>query len=169
MKKLFDHLFNIGTLIVSYFLIDWGIMAIGGTLLRFIIPADSIGEIIWKIVVGYAVMLGVCVGQFLIRHGGLRVEYLKAVDNHEWNFKAAASFVFHCPEFWFNTIGFALFPIFVPTIFGYISGPIVGSALWNSVPKSIINIFTVSIPFCLLSFGAWMFMLYRWNKNRLHK
>ncbi len=169
MKKLFEHLFNIVTLIVSYLLIDLVLMGLLETILRFVIPPESVAKHIWEIILGYAVMIAVCVAQFLLRHGGLKTEYFKAIDNREWNFKEAASFVFHCSEFWFNTIGFALFPICVPKIFGYISVPIVGSTLWNTIPKSIINIFTVSIPFCLLSFGAWMFMLYRWNKNRLHK
>ncbi len=170
MKKLFEHLFNIGTLIVSYYLIYWTLTLILGTLLRWIgIPFASIWETIWEITLGFAVMLGVCVAQFLIQHGSLRVEYLTYIDNKDWIFKEAASFVFKCSEFWFNTIGFAFFPIFAPALFGYISIPIVGRGLWNSVPQSIINIFTVSIPFCLLSFGAWMFMLYRWNKTRLHK
>ena len=71
-------------------------------------------------------------------------------------------------DFWFNTLGFAIWPVIVPTLFGVINRLYVSASFLESFPASILSIITVDVPFILLSLVAWMIILYRWSKGRLY-
>lgn len=154
----------------SYTLIGFLARLILQTPLRMIgIAADTRAEYLWQTVVMYAIMLVVCVGHLLLRNAGQKVDYFRAVDNRPWDLREAVTYVLRNPDFWENSIGFAVWPLLFPKLFNTIHLLYVSRTTLETFPKPLLALLTVSMPFVLFSFAAWLLILYRWNVTRMHK
>ena len=169
MKKIFGFIINSVALFVSYFIMTILVIMVLQTPMRILFDADSKSEYFWKTIVLYAGMVVVCVGQFLTRDPGQKVQYLKHIENTSFDIKDSCLYVLKNKDFWKNSIGFSIWPIMIPKIFGVINLLYVSAEFLQIFPKSILTIFTVDLPFIAISFVTWIVMLYSWSAKRLHK
>ena len=169
MKKAISFVINSIILFVSYFITAFLVMLILQVPMRIFIDAESRLEFFWKTVVQYACMVAVCVVFLLVRNPEHKVSYLKHIENSEWELRDACLYVIKNKNFWLNTVGFAIWPIFVPKYFGALNLFYVSKEFLSSFPSSILVIFTVDLPFVLFSFIAWVIVLRHWSKTRLHR
>ena len=58
--------------------------------------------------------------------------------------------------------------VIAAAIFGAIHRLYFTPTFLESFPQAIISVLTVSLPIVILSAIGWVFVLYRWSKNRLH-
>ena len=168
MKKIIRFLLNSVALFWSYFLSSLLILFIIMVPLRFFIPAESKAEYLWKTIVLYLAMTIVCTVHLLITAPIYKVNYLRSLGGEKWNLKSAFLYTVKKPMFWYNFVGFAVWPVILPRLFGVINLLYFDKNLLQSFPNSILVILTVDIPFLLLSILAWMIVLKLWSKKRLH-
>lgn len=168
MKKVINIAINSVILFVTYIITAFLIMLILQVPMRIVFDAESTLEYLWKTVVQYACMVAVCVGFLLFRNPEHKVEYIKHIENGEWNFVDACRYTLKNKNFWINSAGFAIWPVIVPKLFGTINLIYVSKEFLNSFPKSILVILTVDIPFVIFSFAAWLIVTRYWSKTRIH-
>ena len=168
MKKVLSFLLNSFVLFWGYFIST--ILCLIGlqTLLRAFIPAQTWGEYLWKTLFLYISMIIVCVVRLSVASPTYKVNYLAFLKYEKWNVKKALIYILKSKDFWYNTLGFAIWPVILPTLFGVINRLYVSTSFLESFPASILSIITVDVPFTLLSLVAWVIILYRWSKGRLY-
>lgn len=169
MKKAINFVINSIILFVSYFITAFLVMLVLQVPMRIFIDAESQLEFFWKTVVQYTCMVAVCVVFLLVRNPEHKVSYLKHIENSKWELRDACFYVVKNKNFWLNTAGFAIWPIFVPKYFGALNLFYVSEEFLSSFPASILVIFTVDLPFVVFSFIAWVIVLRHWSKTRLHR
>ena len=169
MKKAISFVINSIILFVSYFITAFLVMLILQVTMRIFIDAESRLEFFWKTIVQYACMVAVCVVFLLVRNPEHKVLYLKHIENSEWELRDACLYVIKNKNFWLNTAGCAIWPIFVPKYFGALNLFYVSEEFLSCFPSSILVIFTVDLPFYLFSFIAWVIVLRHWSNTRLHR
>ena len=169
MRKIFSFIGNSLILFVSYFIMTTLTIMILQTPMRIIFEAESKPEYLWKTIVLYGGMVVVCVIHFLNRNPGQKLQYLRHIENTSFQLKDAFFYVIKNKDFWKNCLGFSVWPIIIPKIFGVINLLYVSRGFLNSFPKFILTVFTVDLPFILISFITWIVFLHRWSANRLHK
>ncbi len=168
MKKILSFLVNSVILFVSYFIGAFLVMLILQVPMRIFIDAETRLEFLWKTVVQYAAMVAVCVVFLLVRNPEHKVAYLKHIEGDDWTLRDACLYVIKNKNFWLNTLGFAVWPIIVPKYFGTVNLLYVSEEFLRTFPRSVLTIFTVDLPFVILSFAAWLILTRRWSRTRLH-
>jgi len=168
MKKLISFAINSVILFVTYVLTAFLIMLILQVPMRIIFDAESKSEFLWKTIVQYACMVAVCVGFLLFRNPEHKIDYLKHIENGEWSLKDSCLYTMKNKHFWINTIGFAVWPVIIPKLFGTINLLYASEEFLLNFPSSILVIFTVDVPFVIFSFAAWMIVTRYWSKTRIH-
>ena len=169
MKKVINCAINSVILFVTYFITAFLILLILQVPMRFIFEAGTKLEFLWKTIVQYACMVVVCVGFLLLRNPEHKVEYLKHIENGEWNFRDACLYTSRNKNFWINSVGFAIWPVLIPKYFGAINLLYASEEFLNSFPTAIFVIFTVDVPFVIFSFAAWLIVTRYWSKTRMHR
>lgn len=168
MKKIIKFVFNSVISYWSYFLISFLLIMILQTPMRLIFGAETKVEYLWKTVLMYAVMIEVCVVQLLFRASEQKLQYLKHIEGGAWSFGDSVIYTLKNKAFWANSIGFAIWPIILPKLFGVINLLYVSKDFLETFPKSILVLFTVDLPFLLLSLVAWVVIQHFWSIKRLH-
>ena len=168
MKKIGAFVVNSIVLFWSYFLSSTLCLAALQTIMRVFVDADSKGEYLWKTVCLYAWMLVTCVIHLRATASTHKTKYLAQMEGKEWGLGEGIKYTLKNRDFWLNSIGFAIWPILIPKIFGAIHRLYFTPTFLESFPQAIISVLTVSLPIVILSAIGWVFVLYRWSKNRLH-
>ena len=138
------------------------------TPMRLVFGAETKLEYLWKTVLMYAVMIEVCVVQLLFRSTEQKLQYLKHIEGGAWNFGDSVIYTFKNKTFWASSIGFAIWPVILPKLFGVINLLYVSKDFLESFPKSVLVLVTVDLPFILISFASWIMIEYFWSAKRLH-
>ncbi|MBQ7378103.1 MAG: hypothetical protein IJW70_00320 [Clostridia bacterium] len=168
MKKIGSFIVNSVALFWSYFISSFLCLLVMQTVMRLFIDADSKGEYLWKTVCLYAFMLGTCMVYLKVTASTHKTKYLTYMSGKEWSFKHTWGYILKNPEFWQVSIGFAIWPVIIPKLFGSIHRLYVSPEFLASFPLPILSVFTVSLPILMLSAAAWLLVLRSWCKNRMH-
>lgn len=168
MKKVFGFAVNSIILFWSYFLSSSLWLLFAQTFMRIFIAADSKGEYLWKSFCMYAWILLTCVIHLVATATTHKPKYLTYMTGKEWKLKEAVIYTVKNFDFWYNTIGFAIWPVILPKLFGAINRLFVSIEFYNTFPLSILSIATVSVPIILFSLVGWLLVLKYWYKKRLH-
>ena len=169
MRKVFGFIGNSIILFVPYFIMTVLILMILQTPMRLLFEAESKLEYLWKTIVLYGGMVVVCAVHFLNRNPGQKVQYLKHIENRSFQLKDSFFYVIKNKDFWRNCSGFSIWPIIIPRFFGVINLLYVSKEFLQTFPKFILTVFTVDLPFIVISFITWIVILHRWSEKRLHK
>ena len=111
-------------------------------------------------------MILVCVGHLLFRSSEQKLQYLHHIEQSGWSFGDGASYVIKNKQFWMNTVGFAVWPVMIPGLFGVINRLYVSKSFLEQFPKQVLVIFTVILPFALLSYLTWNVVLRYWSVRK---
>lgn len=168
MKKIGHFLLNSVVLFWSYFISSFLCLLVLQTVMRLFVEADSKGEYLWKSVCMYAFVLGTCMVYLQITASTHKPRYLAYMSGKDWSFKETLAYILKNPEFWLASIGFAIWPVILPKLFGAIHRLYFSPELLLSVPRAILSLVTVSLPIVILSAVAWLLVLRSWCKNRMH-
>ena len=169
MKKIGIFILNSVVLFWSYFLSSTLCMLVLQTAIRIVVEADSKGEYLWKSVCMYAFMLGTCMVYLRVTASTHKTKYLAFMSGKEWSFQQTFAYILKNPEFWSASIGFAIWPVMLPKLFGAIHRLYFSPELLVSFPRALLSVLTVSLPILILSAVAWLLVLRAWCKNRMHK
>ncbi len=169
MKKIGGFILNSVVLFWSYFISSFLCMLVLQTAIRIFVEADSKGEYLWKSVCMYAFMLSTCMVYLKVTASTHKTKYLAYMSGKDWSFKETLSYILKNPEFWSASIGFAIWPVMLPKLFGAIHRLYFSPELLLSFPRAILSVLTVSLPILILSAVAWLLVLRSWCKNRMHK
>ena len=134
--------------------------------IRFVVDAESQGEFLIKALLMYAVMIVVCVGYLLLRSSEQKLQYMHHIEQSGWSFVENSKYVIKNKQFWMNTVGFAIWPIILPKLFGVINRLYVSESFLEQFPKSLLVVFTVILPFVVLSYLAWIMILRYWSVKK---
>lgn len=168
MKKIGHFLLNSVVLFWSYFISSFLCLLVLQTVMRLFVEADSKGEYLWKSVCMYAFVLGTCMVYLQITASTHKPRYLAYMSGKDWSFKETLAYILKNSEFWLASIGFAIWPVILPKLFGAIHRLYFSPELLLSVPRAILSLVTVSLPIVVLSAVAWLLVLRSWCKNRMH-
>ena len=169
MKKIGIFILNSVVLFWSYFISSFLCMLMLQTAIRIFVEADSKGEYLWKSVCMYAFMLGTCMVYLKVTASTHKTKYLAYMSGKDWSFKETLSYILKNPEFWSASIGFAIWPVMLPKLFGAIHRLYFSPELLVSFPRALLSVLTVSLPILILSAVAWLLVLRAWCKNRMHQ
>ncbi|MBE6675505.1 MAG: hypothetical protein E7594_01555 [Ruminococcaceae bacterium] len=169
MKKIGRFLLHSLVLFWSYFLSSFLCLLVLQTVMRLFVEADSKGEYFWKSVCMYAFMLGTCMVYLKVTASTHKTQYLAYMNGREWSFKKTLAYILKNPDYWSASLGFAIWPVILPKLFGAIHRLYVSPELLISFPRAILSVLTVSLPIVVLSAVAWLLVLRLWCKNRMHK
>lgn len=169
MKKIGIFILNSVVLFWSYFISSFLCMLVLQTAIRIFVEADSKGEYLWKSVCMYAFMLGTCMVYLKVTASTHKTKYLAYMSGKDWSFKETLSYILKNPEFWSASIGFAIWPVMLPKLFGAIHRLYFSPELLVSFPRALLSVLTVSLPILILSAVAWLLVLRSWCKNRMHQ
>ena len=169
MKKVLHFIINSFVLFWSYFISSTLIMIVPQIIFRTFITANSRGEYLWKAIFMYAWIMITCIIHLRITSPTHKQKYLNYVKEKEWSFKETLKYTLKNTDFWLNSIGFAIWPVFLPRLFGAINRLYVTPTFYESFPLSILSILTVSLPIIIISAIAWIIILRHWCQKRMHK
>ena len=169
MKKVVSFVVNSVVLFWGYFLLSFLIMFVLQVPMRVIFDAFSVWEYLWKAIVTYASMVAVCVVKELMDSTNQKRRYLDHLGDGEWSVKDSVLYTVKNPIFWRNTIGFAIWPVLIPRIFGAVTHLYFSEQTMETVPLSLLVIVSIVIPSFICSFLAWPCVLYHWSETRIHK
>lgn len=168
MKKVLHFLLNSVILFWGYFLSSTLFLMVIQTFMRIFISADGFGEHLWKSIVLYAFMAATCSVHLLATSPIHKVKYFQSIGNHPWNFSHSCLYTIRNSDFWYNVIGFSIWPVLIPKLFGVIHHLYFSAAVLEKVPAPIISFLVVDLPFIPISFLIWILVLRHWGKKRLH-
>ncbi len=168
MKKVGSFVVNSIVLFGSYFLSATLCMIILQTVMRLWVDANSMGEYLWKTIYLYALVPVVCMVYLKITGSTHKPKLLAYMKGKEWSFKAAAGYILKNSDFWLNSIGFALWPMIFPKLFGVVNSLYFSPDFLESFPRSILSALTVSLPILIFSAIGWVIVLHRWCRDRIH-
>lgn len=169
MKKIGGFILNSVVLFWSYFLSSSLCLLVLQTVMRIVVEADSKGEYLWKSVCMYAFMSGTCMMYLKITASTHKTRYLAYMSGKEWSYKETLVYVLKNPEFWSASLGFAVWPVILPKLFGSIHRLYFSPEFVASFPRAILSVVTVSLPILILSALGWLLVLRSWCKNRMHR
>ena len=168
MKKIGNFVINSLVLFWSYFISSFLCLLVLQTFMRLFFDADSKGEYLWKTVCLYAFMLGTCMAYLKISASTHKPKYLAYMSGKEWSFKSTFDYILKNSDFWSGSIGFAVWPVIIPQLFGAIHRLYVSPEFSARFPRPILSLFMVSLPILVLSAAAWLLVLRSWCKGRMH-
>ena len=168
MKKIGSFLLHSLVLFWSYFLSSFLCLLVLQTVMRLFVEADSKGEYLWKSICMYAFVLGTCMVYLQVTASTHKPRYLAYMSGKEWSFKETLAYILKNPEFGSVSLGFAIWPVILPKLFGAIHRLYFSPELLVSFPRAILSFVTVSLPIVILSAVAWLLVLRSWCKNRMH-
>lgn len=166
--KVFRFLLNSVILFWTYFVSSIFVLFLIQMPMRFLIPGESKGEYLWKTIVLYLAMVIVCTVHLLVRSPTHKVRYLQALGEGTWSFPSACKYTVRNPGFWYQTAGFAPWPVILPRLFGVIHKFYFSESFLQAVPGPIVSLIVVDVPFVILSFLTWVFILRHWSLKRIH-
>jgi len=169
MKKIVSFILNAVVLFWSYFISSFLCILVLQIAMRLFVEADSKGEFLWKSICMYAFVLGTCMVYLRVTASTHKTKYLAYMSGTDWSFKETLSYILKNPEFWSASIGFAVWPVMLPKLFGAIHRLYFSPELLLSFPRALLSVLTVSLPILILSAVAWLLVLRSWCKNRMHK
>ncbi len=169
MKKVGMFFLNSVILFGSYFLSSSLFILILQTIARIWIPANSKVEFFWKALCMYAFIAGTVAIFVSATRSAEKARYFACMEGREKGLRETALYVLRNADFWMCSIGFAIWPLVLPMLFGSINRFWVSAEFYNRFPPSLLSVLTVSLPILILSFVAWVLVLRSWEKNRLHK
>ncbi len=169
MKKIGSFILNSIVLFWSYFISSFLCLLVLQTVMRLFVDADSKGEYLWKAVLMYAFMLGTCMVYLKVTASTHKPRYFAYMSGKNRSFKETLVYILKNPEFWSASIGFAIWPVILPKLFGAIHRLYVSPELLVSFPRLILSLLTVSLPILILSAVGWLLVLRSWCKSRMHK
>ncbi len=169
MKKVGTFLLNSVIQFGGYFLSSLLCIGVLQIVMRTFIKAESTGENLWKTLVMYAFMMVTAVVFKTVARSSDKAGYFAYMEGREKSFKESARYTLKSVDFWLCSAGFAIWPIIIPKAFGAINRLFLGAELYESFPLSILSVLTVSLPIMAFSFIAWILVLRKWEKTRLHK
>ena len=170
MKKVIGAFFT-STLLFWLFFVLSVIFLMIQMIVRFIIPADSFGEAIWKALLMYAVMVGVCMFKVQFRSREPRKDYCDHLGNGDWSFGNSLKYTLKNREFLLTALFFMIWPLIVPGLMGNFNHLFFFYAptIPEKVPLSILCLFTVDLPYFCLYLLANTFVQKKWAKERLRR
>jgi len=168
MKKIGHFLLNSVVLFWSYFISSFLCLLVLQTVMRLFVEADSKWEYLWKSACMYAFVLGTCMVYLQITASTLKPRYLAYMSGKDWSFKETLAYILKNQEFWSVSLGFAIWPVILPKLFGAIHRLYFSPELLVSFPRAILSFVTVSLPIVILSAVAWLLVLRLWCKSRMH-
>ena len=169
MKRIGSFIVTSFVLFWSYFVSSFLCLMLLQTFLRLLIDADSRGEYLWKTLVMYAWMVMTCVLQLRVTASTHKPGYLAYMQGKEWSLRETVTYILKNTDFWLSSIGFAIWPVLVPQLFGAILRLYVSAEFLSVFPRAILALPTVSLPIMLLSAVGWVIVLRSWCMNRIHK
>ena len=168
MKKIGSFILNSVVLFWSYFISSFLCLLALQTVMRLFIEADSKGEYLWKSVCMYAFIIGTYMIYLKVTASTHKTKYLAYMSGKEWRLKETLNYILRNPEFWSTSLGFAIWPVILPKLFGAIHRLYVSPEFLASFPRPILSLVTVSMPSLILSAIGWLLALRSWCKNRMH-
>ena len=169
MKKIGSFILNSIVLFWSYFISSSLCLLVLQTAMRIFVEADSKGEYLWKSICMYAFVLGTCMAYLQVTASTHKPRYLAYMNGKDRSFVDTWVYILKNPEFWSASIGFAIWPVILPKLFGAIHRLYFSPELLESFPRAILSAVTVSCPILILSAAGWSLVLRWWYKNRMHK
>lgn len=169
MKKIGSFILTSVVLFWSYFISSFLCLLVLQTVMRLFVEADSKVEYLWKSICMYAFVLGTCMVYLQVTASTHKPRYLAYMSGKNGSFKETLTYVLKNPEFWSASIGFAVWPVIFPKLFGAIYRLYFSLELLLSFSRAILSLVTVSLPILILSAVGWLLVLYSWYKNRMHK
>ena len=166
MKKVGSFILNSIILFWGYFLSSSLFLLVMQTFMRMIIDADSKGEYLWKTLVMYFFMLAINIGYLSVTASTHKTKFLNFTAEKEWTLTQTVTYIAKSTDFWLCSIGFAVWPIMLPRLFGAINRLYVSPEFYQSFPLSILSVVTVSLPGILLCFAGWVLVLSHWYSRR---
>ena len=148
----------------SYLLLCLTVTVALQLVMRIFIDADTFLEFLWKAIVSYVCMVTVSVFWSLRDSGGIKKEYLLSVGE-EPSLKMNVLYTLKCRLFWENLIGFAIWPLVIPRLFGAITRLYFSANIMETVPLNFLVIVSVILPFLICSFISWQIVLLVWSKT----
>ena len=167
MKKVVRFILNSVILFWGYFISSILFLMIIQTFMRIFVPADGFGEHLWKTIVLYLFMAGTCSIHLLATSPTHKVKYFQEIGDHPWSFSFACRYTIKNIDFWYNVIGFSIWPILIPKLFGVLHTLYFSAAVLEKIPAPFISLLVVDLPFIPISFLIWIFVLRSWSKHRL--
>ena len=168
MKKVLRFLLNSVILFWGYFISSTLFLMIVQTFMRIFVSADGFGEHFWKTIVLYAFMAAACSINLLATSPIHKVKYFRAIGDHQWSFSFSCQYTIKNADFWYNVIGFSVWPVLIPKLFGVIHHLYFSTTVLEKVPAPIISLLVVDLPFIPISFLIWIFIFRHWSKKGLH-
>ncbi len=168
MKKVLRFLLNSVILFWGYFISSTLFLMIIQTFMRIFISADGFGEHLWKTIVLYLFMAATCSIHLLATSPIHKVKYFQSVGDNQWNFSYSCRYTIKNVDFWYNVIGFSIWPVLIPKLFGVIHHLYFGAIILEKIPAFLVSLLVVDIPFIPISFLIWIITLRYWSKKRLH-
>ena len=168
MRKIGSFILNSVVLFWSYFISSFLCLLVLQMIMRIFVEADSKGEYLWKAVLMYAFMLGTCMVYLKVMASTHKTKYLAYMSGKGWSFKYTLVYILKNTDFWSGSIGFAIWPVVPPKLFGAIHRLYVSPELMVSFPRPILSLLTVSLPILILSVVGWLIVLHSWCKSRMH-
>ena len=168
MKKIGSFIVHSCALFWGYFLSSTLSMIVVQTIMRFFVEANSKGEYLWKTIFLYVWMPGVCMMYLKLTASTHKPKFLLYMKEKEGSLKATIGYTLKNSDFWLNSIGFAIWPIILPKLFGVVNLLYFSPEVIAQFPRPILAALTVSVPIFIFSALGWVLVLYRWCKNRIH-
>jgi len=168
MKKIGSFILHSVVLFWSYFLSSSLCLLVLQTAVRIFIEADSKGEYLWKSVCMYAFMLGTCMVYLKVTASTHKTGYFAYMSGKEWSFRETLQYILKNADFWSASLGFAVWPVMLPKLFGAIHRLYFSPEFLASFPRAILSVVTVSLPILILSAFGWLLVLRSWCKHRMH-
>lgn len=168
MKKIGNFIVTSIVLFGSYFLVSTLGMMVIQTLMRLFVDANSHGEYLWKTIYVYMCIAAVCMFHLKITAATQKTKFLTYMSGKQWRFKESTGYILKSRDFWLNSIGFALWPMIVPKLFGVVNLLYFSPSVVENFPQSLLSVLTVSLPILFLSGIGWEFTLHRWYQSRMH-
>lgn len=168
MKKVLGFLLNSVVLFWGYFLSSTLFLMVIQTFMRIFIPADGFGEHLWKTIVLYFFMAAACSVRLAATSPIHKVKYFQSLGDNQWSFSHACRYTIKNVDFWYHVIGFCIWPVLIPKLFGVIHHLYFGAAVLEKIPAPVISVLVVDLPFIPISFLIWILILRNWSKKRLH-
>ena len=168
MKKIGNFIVTSIVLFGSYFLASTFGMMVIQTLMRLFVDANSRGEYLWKTIYIYACITAICILHLKITATTQKTKFLTYMSGKKWSFKESISYILKSSDFWLNSIGFALWPMIVPKLFGVVNLLYFSPSVVENFPQSLLSALTVSLPILIFSGIGWELTLRRWYQSRMH-
>ena len=169
MKKIIRFVLNSIILFWGYFISSTLSLMLIMVPMRIFVPADGFIEHLWKTVVLYLFMAGTCSVHLLATSPIHKVKYLRFLGENQWTFPSACKYTIQNPDFWYNAVGFCIWPVLIPKLFGVVCRFyfFYHPDVLEKIPASLLSLPFVDLPFFLLAFLMWVCILRHWSKNRI--